>query len=264
MPATPHLYKALNLPTSCSSDEIKRACVLSLEYNFCGILTCGVNFRYKKEALKWHPDKNLENSEEAERQFRLIAEAYEVLGDDQKRDVYDRTGRTDGVEPTPTHSHFPSRRRRGHRNSSHASHVDPFDLFNAFFGRTASSSSDPFSMFDDMFNHHYNQQQPQSSFADDRHHPYHSPLTNAHDPFGTAHAAMFSDPFFGTHQRAFGSDPFMDMHNHFVNQAFNSHFAPHPRHRSRQPYVPQLPTSSSSSSSQQRSSRGSRINIPIA
>ena len=32
-------------------------------------------------ALKWHPDKNQGNQKEAERVFKLVAEAYEVLSD---------------------------------------------------------------------------------------------------------------------------------------------------------------------------------------
>ena len=32
-------------------------------------------------ALKWHPDKNQDNVEEADKVFKLIAEAYEVLSD---------------------------------------------------------------------------------------------------------------------------------------------------------------------------------------
>ena len=37
--------------------------------------------RYRRQALRWHPDKNPNNKEEAERRFKLIAEAYEVLSD---------------------------------------------------------------------------------------------------------------------------------------------------------------------------------------
>lgn len=48
---------------------------------------------YHKVALKWHPDKNPENQEEAERKFKEVAEAYEVLSNDEKRDIYDKYGK---------------------------------------------------------------------------------------------------------------------------------------------------------------------------
>ncbi|XWS43601.1 hypothetical protein CRYUN_Cryun16bG0118400 [Craigia yunnanensis] len=63
-------YKILGVSKTASVAEIKRA--------------------YKKLALQWHPDKNVDNREKAEAQFREIAAAYEVLGDEEKRSRYDR------------------------------------------------------------------------------------------------------------------------------------------------------------------------------
>nr|CAG4642599.1 EOG090X085R [Evadne anonyx] len=45
---------------------------------------------YRKQALKWHPDKNLDNAEEAKREFQIIQAAYEVLNDPQERAWYDK------------------------------------------------------------------------------------------------------------------------------------------------------------------------------
>ncbi|CAJ1935090.1 unnamed protein product [Cylindrotheca closterium] len=44
---------------------------------------------HRKMALKWHPDKNLANPEEASNQFRLVQQAYECLSDAQERRWYD-------------------------------------------------------------------------------------------------------------------------------------------------------------------------------
>lgn len=45
---------------------------------------------YRKLALKWHPDKNLDQVEEATQQFRLVQQAYDVLSDPQERAWYDK------------------------------------------------------------------------------------------------------------------------------------------------------------------------------
>ena len=45
---------------------------------------------YKKLALKYHPDRN--KSEDAESKFKEIASAYDILGDKEKRDQYDKFG----------------------------------------------------------------------------------------------------------------------------------------------------------------------------
>jgi len=49
---------------------------------------------YKKMALKWHPDKHIDpvKKKEAEEQFKQITEAYTVLSDADKRDIYDKYG----------------------------------------------------------------------------------------------------------------------------------------------------------------------------
>jgi len=44
---------------------------------------------YKKLALKWHPDKNPDQKEEAQHQFIGIQQAYEVLSNAEKRRRYD-------------------------------------------------------------------------------------------------------------------------------------------------------------------------------
>lgn len=52
---------------------------------------------YRKKALKWHPDKNPNNKEEAEKQFKKISEAYDTLSDPKKKEIYDKFGK-DGLK----------------------------------------------------------------------------------------------------------------------------------------------------------------------
>lgn len=70
------LYAILEVPKNASTADIKKA--------------------YRKLALKWHPDKNPTNQEDATKKFKEISEAYEVLSDDKKRKTYDQFGR-DGL-----------------------------------------------------------------------------------------------------------------------------------------------------------------------
>ncbi|HVS87163.1 MAG TPA: molecular chaperone DnaJ [Candidatus Acidoferrum sp.] len=65
-------YELLSVARTASVDEIKSA--------------------YRKAALKWHPDRNPQNKQEAEVKFREATEAYSVLSDPHKRQVYDTYG----------------------------------------------------------------------------------------------------------------------------------------------------------------------------
>src|SRR6202167_2822122 len=65
-------YVVLGVERDASADQIKSA--------------------YRRAALKWHPDRNPENKEEAEINFRMASEAYSVLSDPEKRPLYDRFG----------------------------------------------------------------------------------------------------------------------------------------------------------------------------
>ncbi|NXJ65950.1 DNJB6 protein, partial [Rostratula benghalensis] len=97
---------------------------------------------YRKLALKWHPDKNPDNKEEAERQFKQVAEAYEVLSDDKKRNIYDRYGKEGLMNGGGGGNHHDNPFEFGF------TFRNPEDVFREFFGR-----KDPFSFdfFEDPF-----------------------------------------------------------------------------------------------------------------
>jgi len=65
-------YKILGVSRKAKAKEIKKA--------------------YREQALIWHPDKHAgeDEKEKAEAKFQLVAEAYEILSDDEKRAAYDR------------------------------------------------------------------------------------------------------------------------------------------------------------------------------
>lgn len=64
-------YETLQVSRGATQEEIKKA--------------------YRKSALKHHPDRN-PGSKEAEKNFKNISEAYEVLSDEKKRQIYDQYG----------------------------------------------------------------------------------------------------------------------------------------------------------------------------
>src|SRR5690349_12124433 len=72
MAQTKDYYSVLGVPASATQDEIKK--------------------QYRKLAAKHHPDKNQNDPKAAER-FKEISEAYQVLGDADKRKQYDEMRR---------------------------------------------------------------------------------------------------------------------------------------------------------------------------
>ncbi|NXK03039.1 DNJB8 protein, partial [Herpetotheres cachinnans] len=112
-------YKVLGLQKSASQDDVKKS--------------------YHKLALKWHPDKNPSNKEEAEKKFKAVAEAYKVLSDPQKRLLYDRSVKK-------SRSHRGRSATGGHKSSFESPYV--FHDFKEIF-----SGMDPFvHVFWDPFN----------------------------------------------------------------------------------------------------------------
>ena len=93
-------YTLLGLEKSASEEEIKKA--------------------YRKQALKYHPDRNA-GDKAAEEKFKEVGEAYEILSDPQKRALYDQYG-PDAFD-----------KRKGGRGAGGGFH-DPFDVFREAFG----------------------------------------------------------------------------------------------------------------------------------
>nr|XP_020511666.1 dnaJ homolog subfamily B member 1-like [Labrus bergylta] len=99
-------YDILGIKRGASEDDIKKA--------------------YRKQALRYHPDKN--KSPGAEEKFKEIAEAYDVLSDPKKKDIYDRFGE-EGLK-----GGGPPGGSGGPGTFSYSFQGDPHVIFEEFFG----------------------------------------------------------------------------------------------------------------------------------
>ena len=108
-------YEVLGISRSASQDEIKKA--------------------YRRLALRYHPDKNPDNSKEAEEKFKEVSEAYKVLSDSEKRQIFDQYGHA-GLEAEV-----------GAGPGFGGFEFDPFKIFEEVFGRQSFGGD----LFGDFF-----------------------------------------------------------------------------------------------------------------
>ncbi|VWU48236.1 protein SIS1 [Hepatocystis sp. ex Piliocolobus tephrosceles] len=121
-------YSILGVSKDCTTNDLKKA--------------------YRKLAMLWHPDKHkdVKSKKEAEEKFKNIAEAYDVLSDEEKRKIYDAYGEEGlkGTAPTGANTYV-------------YSGVDPSELFSRIFGSDnhfsfTSTFDDDFSPFSTFVN----------------------------------------------------------------------------------------------------------------
>jgi len=115
-------YAILNVKKGANDDELKKA--------------------YRKMALKYHPDKN--KSAGAEEKFKEIGEAYDVLSDPKKRQIYDQLGE-EGLKGGAGGPGGHPGSSGGPGDFTYTYHGDPRATFSQFFG-----TSNPFEMFMNM------------------------------------------------------------------------------------------------------------------
>ncbi|MBI3620481.1 DnaJ domain-containing protein [Candidatus Roizmanbacteria bacterium] len=121
-------YEVLGITKNATDQEIKAA--------------------YRKQALKWHPDRN--KSAEASDKFKEINKAYEVLADSKKRQTYDQYGadvferggaRGPGSQQGPFTYTYTNYGESPFEGANSGGFSDPFEIFEQFFGFGSPFSS---------------------------------------------------------------------------------------------------------------------------
>ena len=157
-------YKILGLERNATQDEIKKA--------------------YRKLALKYHPDRNSESEQSkkiAQRKFEDVSDAYSVLSDPKKKQMFDQ-----GVDPLNPET---ASGGGGPGMSFHFSGNDPNEIFKMFFGgkggdtffKTSSGPGSNFGNFE-FFNMGEDDIEFSSAFDDE-------------DDFGSFFSSDGGDPF---------------------------------------------------------------------
>ena len=92
-------YAILGVPKTASADEIKK--------------------QFRKQALKYHPDRN-QGNKAAETRFKELSEAYEILGDKDKRAQYDNFGQYWQPSASSSYRSNSAYRRSSYRSNTNA------------------------------------------------------------------------------------------------------------------------------------------------
>jgi DnaJ-class molecular chaperone len=120
-------YKILGVPKTATAKEIKSA--------------------YRKLARKWHPDVNPTKKKESEEKFKEIAEAYEVLGEAEKRKTYDDLGpdwQSRAQQPPPGYQQWTQGGPQGvHFDNGDFADAGFSDFFQTFFGNFGRTPGAP-------------------------------------------------------------------------------------------------------------------------
>ncbi|VVA90711.1 unnamed protein product [Arabis nemorensis] len=115
-------YNVLKVSRNANEDDLKKS--------------------YRRMAMKWHPDKNPTSKKEAEAKFKQISEAYDVLSDPQRRQIYDQYGE-EGLKSSdlPTAAETAAQQRSYSSGNSEFRYYprDAEDIFAEFFGASEST-----------------------------------------------------------------------------------------------------------------------------